>query len=90
MRDHPALCKTEGQPKTCPAWRGFLLPVSAVFGSERCLAALKWIKPQVVAVQFDQVEGVEEYPVISAVVAEEVKRGHAVVIAGDSFAIDDA
>ena len=22
MRDHPALCKTEGQPKTCPALAG--------------------------------------------------------------------
>jgi hypothetical protein len=35
---------------------------------ERGLADLKWIAPEIVAVQFDQVEGVEEYALVSAVV----------------------
>src|SRR6516164_7297856 len=51
---------------------------------------LDWIAPQVVAVQFDQVEGVQERAVIMAAVANEIERGNAVVIAGDSFAVDDA
>ena len=37
----------------------------------------------------DQVESVEEDTVVVAVVANEIERGNAVVIAGDSFAIDD-
>ena len=57
---------------------------------ERALADLKRIAPQVVAIQFDQVEGVEEYALVSAVVTNEIERGDVVVIAGDSFAIDDA
>src|SRR5262249_53824171 len=54
------------------------------------LADLKRIAPQVVAVQFNEVEGVEEYALVSALVPDEIERGHAVVIAGDSFAVDDA
>jgi hypothetical protein len=54
------------------------------------LADLKRIAPQVVAVQLDQVEGVEEYAFVSALVTDEVERGYAVVIAGDSFAVDNA
>src|SRR5262249_52898732 len=46
--------------------------------------------PQVVAVQLDQVEGVQERAVIMAAVANEVERGNAVVIASDSLAVDDA
>src|SRR6266581_3035906 len=57
---------------------------------ERGLADLKRIAPQVIAVQFDQVKGVEEYAFVSALVTDEIERGNAVVIAGDSFAIDDA
>src|SRR6266404_6503702 len=34
-------------------------------GCERGLADLKWIAPEIVPVQFDQVEGVEEYAVVS-------------------------
>jgi hypothetical protein len=48
------------------------------------LADLKWIAPEVVAVQFNEVEGVEEYPLVSAVVPDEVERSNAVAIAGDS------
>jgi len=57
---------------------------------ERCLADLKRIALQVVAVQFDQVEGVQERAVIMAAVANEIERGEAVIIAGDSFTVDDA
>ena len=62
-------------------------------GHDRCergLADLKRIAPQVVAVQLDEVEGVQERAVIMAAVANEIERGNAVVIAGDRFAIDDA
>ena len=55
-------------------------------GHDRCergLAEFKRIAPQVVAVQFDQVEGVQERAVIMAAVANEIERGNAVVIAGD-------
>jgi hypothetical protein len=57
---------------------------------ERGLADLKRIAPEVVAVQFDEVEGVEEYAPVSALVTDEIERGNAVVIAGNSFAVDDA
>jgi|SRR5262245_52641748 len=40
---------------------------------ERCLADLKRITPQVVAVQLDQVEGIEEYALVSAVVTDEIE-----------------
>src|SRR5262245_51554630 len=58
--------------------------------SERGLADLKRIAPQVVAVQLDEVEGIKEYALVSAVATNEIERGNAVVIAGDSFAVDDA
>src|SRR5262249_32404032 len=58
--------------------------------SKRSLAHFQRITPQVIAVQFDQVEGVEEYSAVSAVVTDENERGNAVVIAGDSFAVDNA
>ena len=62
-------------------------------GHDRCergLADLKRIASQVVAVQLDEVEGVEEGAPVSALVTDEIERGNAVVIAGDSLAIDDA
>src|SRR5262249_31519165 len=59
-------------------------------GCERSLADLKRITPEVVAVQLDEVEGVEEDALVSALVPDEIERGNAVVIASDSFAIDDA
>jgi len=58
--------------------------------SKRRLADLKRITPHVVAIQFDQIEGVEEDTVVVVVVANEIERRHAVVIAGDSFAVDNA
>src|SRR5262245_53062871 len=65
----------------------------AGLGHDRCergFADLKRIAPQVVAVQFNEVEGVEEDALVSALVPDEIERSNAVVIAGDSFAIDDA
>jgi hypothetical protein len=41
--------------------------------SKRGLANLKRIAPQVIAVQFDQVEGVKEDALVSAVVTDEIK-----------------
>jgi len=58
--------------------------------SKRGLAHLKRITPHVVAIQLDQVESVEEGTVVMAVVANEIERRHAVVIASDSFAVDNA
>src|SRR5262245_11725313 len=58
--------------------------------SKRGLAHFQGITPHVVAIQFDQVEGVQERAVIMAAVANEVERGNAVVIASDSLAVDDA
>jgi len=49
--------------------------------SKRGLAHLKRITPHVVAIQLDQVESVEEGTVVMAVVANEIERRHAVVIA---------
>jgi hypothetical protein len=40
---------------------------------KRGLADLKRIAPQVVAIQLDQVEGVEEYAVVGAVVTDEIE-----------------
>src|SRR5262249_26893116 len=62
-------------------------------GHDRCergLADLKRITPQIVAVQFDQVEGVEKYALVSALVTDQIERRNAVVIAGDSFVVDNA
>src|SRR5262249_37305041 len=45
---------------------------------------------RVVAVQFNEIEGVEEYALVGALVTYEIERGDTVVIAGDSLAVDDA
>jgi len=57
---------------------------------ERGLAYLERIAPQVVAVQLDEIEGVEEYALVSAVVPDEIERGNAVVVASNRLPIDDA
>ena len=65
----------------------------AGLGRDRCergLAHFQRIAPQVVAIQLDQVEGIEEGVAVMASVADTVERGNAVVIAGDSFAVDNA
>src|SRR5262249_37459387 len=46
---------------------------------ERCRADLKRIEPQVVAVQFNEFEGVQEYALVSALVTDETERGNAIV-----------
>src|SRR5262249_52406606 len=57
----------------------------AIFGqrtSKRGLAHFQGIAPEIVAVQFNEVEGVEEYAPVSSLVTDEIERGNAVVIAG--------
>ena len=39
---------------------------------------------------FNEVEGVEEDALVSALMTDEIERGNAVVIAGDSLAINSA
>src|SRR5262249_48179274 len=83
-----------GEDRRAVALHVFVEPdAGAGLGHDRCergLADLKRITAQVVTVQFDEVEGVEEYALVSAVVPDEIERGNAVVIAGDSFAVDNA
>jgi hypothetical protein len=60
---------------------------------DRCecgLADLQRVTPQVVAIQLDQVEGVQEHVPIILAVADTLERCEPVVIASDGFAIDDA
>src|SRR6516162_4424751 len=58
--------------------------------SKRGLAHFQGITPQVVAVQFDEVEGVEEGVTVMASVADTVERGNAVIVASNRLPIDDA
>src|SRR5262249_22390463 len=58
--------------------------------AQRGLAHLQWITPQVVAIELDQVEGIEEDAAVRALMPDELERGHAVVVASHRFAIDDA
>jgi hypothetical protein len=58
--------------------------------SKRGLAHFQRITTHVVADQLDQVESVEEGTVVMAVVANEIERRHAVVVASDRLPIDDA
>ena len=65
----------------------------AGLGQDRCerdLADLKRVTPQVLAVQFDQVEGVQEHVPVMLAVADTLERCQPVVIARDGFPIDDA
>jgi hypothetical protein len=48
------------------------------------------LAPQVVAVQFDQVEGVEEDVAVMAALAQPVEYRQAVVVASHRFAVDQA
>ena len=56
---------------------------------ERSLAHLKRLASQIVAIQLDQVEGVEKHAGVVSAVADAVERCEPVIIAGDSFPIDD-
>jgi hypothetical protein len=65
----------------------------AGLGHDRCecgLADLERIAAQVVAVQLDQVEGVQEDARIVASVADAIEGCEAVVVAGHRLPIDDA
>jgi hypothetical protein len=57
--------------------------------SKRGLAHFQRITPQVVPVQLNQVEGVEEGTVVVTVVANEIERCHAVVVASNRLPIDE-
>jgi hypothetical protein len=59
-------------------------------GCERGLADLKRVTAQVVAVQLDQVEGVQEHVPVMLAVADTLERCEPVVIARDGFPIDNA
>jgi hypothetical protein len=50
-------------------------------------ADFKRIAPQVIAVQLDQVEGVEEYGAVMAPMPDAVERCDAILVAGDGLAI---
>jgi hypothetical protein len=56
----------------------------AGLGHDRCergLADLKWITPQVVAVQLDEVEGVQEHVPVVLAIADTLERCEPVIIA---------
>jgi hypothetical protein len=59
-------------------------------GRKRGLADLKRVTAQVVAVEFDKIEGIQKHAGVVPAVANAVKRRHAVVIARDRLSIDDA
>jgi hypothetical protein len=59
-------------------------------GGERGLPHLKRVAAEVVAVQFDQVEGVQEDAGVIAPVADAVEAWHLVIVAAYRLAVDDA
>jgi hypothetical protein len=65
----------------------------AGLGHDRCergLADLERVTAQVVAVQLDEVEGIQEHVPVMLAVADALERCEPVVIASDGFPIDDA
>jgi hypothetical protein len=75
-----------GEDGRAIAFHLFVEPYAgARLGHDRCepgLADLKRIASEIVAIQFDHIECVEEYALVSALVTDEIERGNAVVIAG--------
>src|SRR5215813_11978907 len=71
---------------------GFEIDICAArIPSRTCgLADLKRITPEVVAVQFNEVEGVEEYALVSALVPDEIERGEPAILKGDGLPVDQA
>jgi hypothetical protein len=57
---------------------------------ERRFAHRERVAPQIVAVEFDQVEGIEEHARVVALVPDAVERRDPVVTTGDCLAVDDA
>ena len=58
--------------------------------SKRGLATLQRIRPEIVTVQFNQVEGVQENAFVMVPVANAIERRDAIVITSDCFPVDDA
>src|SRR5437763_17150139 len=46
--------------------------------------------PEIVAVEFDQIECVKEYAFVMAAVADAIERSNAVVITGNRLSVDNA
>jgi hypothetical protein len=59
-------------------------------GDERGLADLERVAPQVVAIQFDQIEGIDKDAAVMLAVADALQARHPLVGAGDRLPIDDA
>ncbi len=57
---------------------------------KRRLADLERIAAEIVAVQLDQIEGIEEHPGVVPVVTDAVEARHSALVAGDGLPIDDA
>ena len=65
----------------------------AGLGQDRCkrgLVDLERVTAQVVAVQFDEAEGLQEHVPVMLAVADTLERCEPIVIARDGFPIDDA
>jgi hypothetical protein len=91
LRDNPFEAEFAGAPKTVAFH--VLIESNVSLGQDhlkRRLAALQWITPQVVAVQLDQVEGIQQYAFAMTAVANEIERSDPVVITGDCLAVNDA
>jgi hypothetical protein len=58
--------------------------------SEGGFADIEWITSEVVAVQFDEVERVEEYVAIIAPIANVIEGCDTIIVADDCLAVDDA
>jgi hypothetical protein len=54
------------------------------------LAVLQRIRSEILAIQFDQVEGVQKYIFVMVTVANAVERSDAGLVAGNRFPVDDA
>ena len=57
--------------------------------SEGGFGDIEWITSEVVAVQFDEVERVEEYVGIIAPIANAVEGCDTIIVADDCLAVDD-
>jgi hypothetical protein len=58
--------------------------------AECCLANDERIAAQIIAVEFDQVEGVEENAIIVVPVTDAVERRYSILAARDRLSVDDA
>ena len=56
---------------------------------ESRLARYEGLAPQVVAIQFDQIDGAQEHAVVVVAVSQSVEIRDAIVAASDRLAVDD-